>query len=73
MNIETQFKDAAHAAGIPIVGAIIAGGTLHRCHLDGHKAGTKNGAYVLHLGGHPAGWAQDHTTKHSFTWKADRL
>jgi putative DNA primase/helicase len=69
--IESQFLDAAHSAGIPIVGGVIADGTLHRCHLDGHKAGTKNGAYILHPDGHPAGWALDYTTGHFFTWRAD--
>lgn len=39
--------------------------------MDGHKAGTKNGAYILHLNGHPAGWALDFTTGASMTWSAD--
>jgi putative DNA primase/helicase len=33
--IEQQFTEAAHFAGIRLTGAIIADGTLHRCHLDG--------------------------------------
>jgi len=69
--IENQFTAAAKAAGINITGAIIADGALHRCHLDGQKAGSKNGAYILHLDGLPAGWALDYKTGHSFTWRAD--
>jgi len=70
-DIEQQFREAAHSSGIHLTGPIIADGVLHRCHLDGHKAGTKNGAYILHLNGHPAGWALDFTTGASMTWSAD--
>ncbi|WP_020562032.1 toprim domain-containing protein [Methylosarcina fibrata] len=69
-DIERQFTDAAGVAGIHLTGAIVADGTLHRGHLDGHKPGTKNGAYILHLDGHPAGWALDFTTGASMTWRA---
>jgi len=69
--IEQQFREAAHSSGIHLTGSIIADGTLHRSHLDGHKPGTKNGAYVLHADGIPAGWAMDFTTGHTFTWRAD--
>jgi len=70
-GVESQFKDAAHSAGIQLTGTIIADGKLHRSHIEGQKAGTKNGAYTLHLDGNPAGWALDYTTGHSFTWRAD--
>jgi len=69
--IEQQFTEAAHSAGIQLTGAIIADGTLHRSHIEGHKAGTKNGAYILHLDNHPTGWVLDYKTGHSFTWRAD--
>jgi putative DNA primase/helicase len=70
-SVESQFTDAARAAGIHLTGAIIADGVLHRCHLDGQKAGSKNGAYTLHIDDHPAGWALDFTTGNSMTWRAD--
>jgi putative DNA primase/helicase len=69
MNIELQFLHAAQSAGIYLDDEIIANGTLHRCHIKGHKPGTKNGAYVLHTGLIPAGWAKDHKTGKSFSWK----
>jgi putative DNA primase/helicase len=69
--IEQQFSEAAHSSGIHLTGSIIADGTLHRCRLDGQKAGSKNGAYILHPDGTPAGWALDFTTGQTFTWRAD--
>jgi len=37
-GIECQFQDAARAAGIPLTGAIIADGVLHRSHIEGQRA-----------------------------------
>jgi putative DNA primase/helicase len=71
MSIENQFLQAALSAGIPLHGSIIADGSLHRCHIDGHKAGTKNGAYILHLDHNPAGWAMDYKTGAIVNWRAD--
>jgi putative DNA primase/helicase len=70
-DIEAQFKEEARVAGINLTGAIVADGKLHRCHLEGQKPGSKNGAYILHPDGHAAGWALDYVTGHSFTWRAD--
>ncbi|MGZ4993539.1 MAG: toprim domain-containing protein [Methylobacter sp.] len=66
-----QFKGAALSAGISINGVIIADGGLHRCHIEGHKSGSKNGAYILHLDNHPAGWAMDYKTGCILNWRAD--
>ncbi len=70
-TVENQFLEAAHAAGVRLTGSIIGDGILHRSHIEGHRSNTKNGAYILHLDNHPAGWALDYTTDHSFTWRAD--
>ncbi len=71
MNIEQDFKTAATSAGIHLDGLIIADGVLHRLHLAGQKAGSKNGAYKLHLDGRPAGWAMDYTTGNAINWSSD--
>jgi putative DNA primase/helicase len=71
MTIESQFLQTALSAGIPLNGSIIADGSLHRCHIDGHKPGTKNGAYILHLDNNPAGWAMDYKTGCILNWRAD--
>ena len=50
-----EFIRAIHDGGIPIEGEIIGDGRLHRAHVAGDKAGSKNAWYVLHGGDHPAG------------------
>lgn len=69
-GIESQFRQAMQNAGIHYSGEIIADGKLHRFHIEGHKQGTLNGAYTLHLNGHPAGYFQDHKTGISQTWRS---
>lgn len=72
MSIESQFREAALSAGINFNGAIIADSTLHRIHIQGHKSGSKNGAYILHAGGGiAAGWGMDFKTGNSFKWRED--
>ena len=49
---------------------IIADGVLHRCHVEGDKPGTKNGAYILHTDGKPAGWFHHFVSGTTGTWTA---
>ncbi|MBS0424649.1 MAG: toprim domain-containing protein [Proteobacteria bacterium] len=72
-SIETEFRQAMQAAGISFSGEIIADGGLHRFHIDGHKRGSLNGAYTLHLDNHPAGWFMDYTTGLSQTWRSGNV
>lgn len=53
----SQFSRAMTDAGIvpSDPSAIVADGDLHRFHVDGEKRNTKNGWYVLHADGLPAG------------------
>ncbi|MDI1278806.1 toprim domain-containing protein [Methylobacter sp.] len=71
MNIESQFLEAAQFAGINLDCHIVADGNLHRCHIEGHKIGTKNGAYILHLDGNQAGWAMNYATGSIVKWRSD--
>jgi putative DNA primase/helicase len=72
MNIKNQFKEVAAQIGIFFDGSIIADSTLHRIHIQGHKSGSKNGAYILHAGGGiAAGWGMDFKTGNSFKWRKD--
>lgn len=67
---EEQFRQAMHDAGINYYGEIIADGQLHRGHIEGHKRGSLNLAYTLHLDGHPAGWCMDFKSGISQTWSS---
>ncbi|WP_394809302.1 toprim domain-containing protein [Nitrosomonas sp.] len=69
-SIESQFRQTMQASGIHYSGEIIADGKLHRFHIEGHKQGTLNGAYTLHLNGRPAGYFKDYKTGISQTWRS---
>lgn len=72
VRIELQFRKAASLAGINFNGTIVADSKLHRIHIQGHKSGSKNGAYILHAGGGiAAGWGMDFKTGASFKWRED--
>ena len=49
------FTDTMRQRGIVVPKQIIADGLLHRCDVDGGKAGKDDAAYVLHLDGVAAG------------------
>ena len=70
MNIESTFRDAMRAAGVPTDAPIVADGILHRVQVEGDKPRTTNGWYRLHADGVPAGafgyWGKDISQK----WRA---
>ncbi len=66
----TAFIDAMAAAGIVTNDPILADGSLHRIHIEGHRHGSKNGAYILHADGIPAGWFMDFRSGIAGTWKS---
>lgn len=68
-SIESQFRQAMQTAGIHYSGEIVPDGKLHRFHIEGQKRGSKNGAYILHVDGYPAGWFMDYTTGISQKWR----
>lgn len=70
-NTIEQFKSAMLDAGINTQDRIIPDGKLHRFHVEGDKSGTKNGAYILHLDGKPAGFFQHFKTGTVSKWRAD--
>jgi putative DNA primase/helicase len=71
-EIENAFFNYAVNAGVRFADRpLMVDGSLHRCHIDGHKSGTKNGAYILHLDRVPAGWAMDYKTGSIVNWRAD--
>jgi len=67
----TEFIEALQTAGLAMVKpAIIADGRLHRYRVDGDKAGSLNGWYVLHLEAQPFGAFGSWKTGQSETWTA---
>lgn len=70
-NAIDAFRAAMAEAGIVTSDSIIGDGGLHRFHIEGHKSGTKNGAYILHLDNTPAGWAMDYKIGAVINWRAD--
>lgn len=69
IDIESQLRQAMQAAGIHYSGEIVPDGKLQRFHIEGHKRGSKNGAYILHVDGCPAGWFMDYKTGISQKWR----
>ncbi|MGZ5052328.1 MAG: toprim domain-containing protein [Methylobacter sp.] len=69
-NIDA-FRLAMAEAGIVTNDPIAGDGGLHRFHIEGHRSGTKNGAYILHIDRNPAGWAQDFKSGSIVNWRAD--
>ncbi len=58
------------AAGIPTEAPIVADGELHRVHVEGDRAASKNAWYVLHPGTYPAGAFGSNKTGISGKWRA---
>lgn len=63
-----EFAIALKQAGL-VVNNIQADGQLHRVPIEGKPTG-RDGAYVLHLDGHPAGFIQNFVTGHKEQWKS---
>ena len=70
-EVIASFKAAMAEQGIVTDAQIIADGQLHRIHIEGHKSGSLNGAYVLHLDGTPAGYFENFTTGLKVKWKLE--
>lgn len=66
-----SFLDALADAGLAMLKpAVVGDGVLHRYRVDGDKAGSLNGWYVLHLDGQPFGAFGSWKTGQSVTWTA---
>lgn len=71
MSAVREFSNALAAAGLAMVKAeIVADGRLHRYRVEGDKAGSENGWYVLHLDAQPFGVFGSWKTRQSETWTA---
>lgn len=68
-NTIKQFLADLAENGMVVDEPIIADGLLHRVHVSGDKPGTKNGAYILHMDGHPAGYFEHFSRGLKATWR----
>lgn len=66
-----QFRTAMLDAGLTPPDVIAADGQLHRFHVEGDKAGSRNGWYALHLDGRAAGIFGSWKTGLRSTWVED--
>ena len=70
MSVQEEFKDACTAAGLKIDGEPIMDGRRYRVKLLDDKPGEKNGVYIGHLDGHPAGYMKNFRTGIAMNWKS---
>ncbi|MBD9356962.1 toprim domain-containing protein [Methylomonas albis] len=68
-TIIDQFRADMAAAGMAVNEPIIADGVLHRVYVAGDRSGTQNGAYILHLDGHSAGYFEHFPKGLKTTWR----
>ena len=69
MNPDFNFRRDMADAGITTSDDIIGDGRLHRFHIEGHRKGTKNGAYALFCDAHPAGWWMNYKDGVTVKWR----
>lgn len=70
-EIVEQFSGAMRAAGLESKATIKPDGELHRFKVEGDNGGSRNGWYVLHLDGVPAGEFGCWKRNIAETWRAD--
>ncbi|WP_303679389.1 VapE domain-containing protein [Ralstonia mannitolilytica] len=70
-DVIRQFLEAMAAAGLRTSAPIEADGDMHRVHIEGDRKGTRNGWYVLHMNGVPAGGFGNWRTGTKATWCAN--
>lgn len=68
-TIIDQFRADMATAGMVVNEPIIADGVLHRVYVDGDRSGTQNGAYILHVDSHSAGYYEHFPQGLKATWR----
>jgi ATP-dependent exoDNAse (exonuclease V) alpha subunit/phage/plasmid primase-like uncharacterized protein len=67
---QQEFAAALKAAGLVLNGPPVMDGQPHRVPVEGSKPHSKDGMYVGHLDGVPAGYICNHRTGHEEKWRA---
>jgi len=68
-EVQAEFAEALHRAGLRPKGAPIMDGQWHRTEVEGAKRGRTSGSYRGHLDGMPAGFIQNRKTGNKETWR----
>ena len=71
-EVQTEFADALHRAGLRPKGAPIMDGKKHRVPVEGDRLGRRSGTYIGHLDEFPAGYIHNFKTGEEIRWKAER-
>jgi len=69
-EVQADFADALHRAGLRPRGAPIMDGQWHRTEVEGAKRGRLSGSYIGHADGTPAGYIVNRKTGHKDAWRA---
>ncbi len=71
-EVQTEFADALHRAGLRPKGAPIMDGKKHRVPVEGDRLGRRSGTYIGHLDEFSAGYIHNFKTGEEIRWKAER-
>lgn len=71
-EVQAEFADALHRAGLRPRGAPIMDGKKHRVPVEGDRRGRLSGTYIGHLDELPAGYIHNFKTGEEIRWKAAR-
>jgi phage/plasmid primase-like uncharacterized protein len=69
-EVQAEFADALHRAGLRPRGAPIMDGKKHRVPVEGDRRGRLSGTYIGHLDEFPAGYIHNFKTGEEIRWKA---
>lgn len=69
-EVQAEFADALHRAGLRPKGAPIMDGQWHRTEVDGAKKGRLSGSYIAYTDGRPAGYILNRKTGYGDQWRA---
>ena len=71
-DVQAEFADALHRAGLRPRGAPIMDGQKHRVRVEGDAKGKRSGTYIGHLDDRPAGYIHNFKTGEEIRWSASR-